>query len=88
MIDRPIRKNKDGRTILEEFDGYTDTYNLQNYFSDTLALEEDFSDMQMLICDILGKLPDMPLTNIDISWITILEQACITILEKINTKLQ
>lgn len=84
MINRPVRKNKDGRTILEEINEIP----LEEYFSDTLALEEDFSDMQMLICDILGKLPDTPLNNIEISCISTLEQACITILEKINTKLQ
>ena len=84
MITRPTRKDKNGRTILEEINEIP----LEEYFSDTLTLEEDFSDMQMLICDILGKLPDMPLTNTDISWITTLEQVCITILEKINTKLQ
>lgn len=87
MIRKPDRKNKYGKTILEEING-TNEIPLGEYFSDTLALEEDFSDMQMLICDILGKLLDKPLTNTDISWITTLEQACITILEKINTKLQ
>ena len=84
MITRPTRKDKNGRTILEEINELP----IIEYLSDTFALEEDFSDMQMLICDILAKLPDTPLNYTEISCIGTLEQACITILEKINTKLQ
>lgn len=84
MIREPDRIDKKGRTILEE----TDILNLEEYFSDTLVLEEEFTDMQVLICTILQELPSTPLDNETIGCIYTLEQVCTTILEKINTKLQ
>ena len=86
MINRPNRKTKNGKTILEEIDGYDDIHTLQNY-NDMVMLEDEFVDMQLIICDILGKLSDTLLDNSDINCISTLNQACTTILEKINTKL-
>lgn len=44
--------------------------------------------MQTLIYDILQDLPVTPLDNTTIGCIFTLEQICMIILEKINTKLQ
>lgn len=88
MRPRPDRKTKKGKTILEETDRYTNLINFNELCTDTIALEEDFTDMQMLIYDILQDLPATPLDNTTIGCIFTLEQICMIILEKINTKLQ
>ena len=88
MRSKPDRKNSKGKTILEETDGYTNLINFNELCTDTIALEEDFTDMQMLIYDILQDLPATPLDNTTIECIFTLEQICMIILEKINTKLQ
>lgn len=61
---------------------------LNELCSDSLLLDDTFSDMQMLICDIIGKLSATPLDNTTIECIYTLQQVCIIVLEKINTKIQ
>lgn len=85
MINKETRKTKDGKEILEEKEA---VLFLKELCNDTLLLDDTFSDMQMLICDMLGKLSDFPLTTKEIELIFTLQQICMTILEKINTKLQ
>lgn len=88
MINKQDRKDNKGRIILEETDGYTNLIEFNELCTDAIALEEDFTDMQMLIYDILQDLPVTPLDNITIGCIFTLEQICMIILEKINTKLR
>lgn len=61
---------------------------LKELCNDTLLLDDTFSDMQMLIHNMLEKLSTFPLTTEEIELIFTLQQICMTILEKINTKLQ
>ena len=88
MINKQDRKDNKGRIILEETDGYTNLIEFNELCPDTIALEEDFTDMQMLIYDILQDLPVTPLDNTTIGCIFTLEQMCMIILEKINIKLK
>lgn len=88
MRPRPDRKTEKGKTILEETDGYSNLIEFNELCTDTIALEEDFTDIQMLIYDILQDLPVTPLDDTTIGCIFTLEQICMIILEKINTKLK
>lgn len=87
MLPNPRRKTKKGRNILEEVDGYEDLVYLKELYSDTLMLEDMFTDMQMLICDMTNNLKTQDIDNITMESIYTLQQVCITILEKINTKI-
>lgn len=88
MRIKPDRKTSKGRTILEETDEYIKPLLLKELCSDTLMLEDVFTDIQMLVCDMLGKLSAAAIDNETIECIYTLQQVCITILEKINTKIQ
>lgn len=87
MRARPDRKTEKGKTILEEMDGYTDLLYLKELYSDTLMLEDIFTDMQMLISDISNKLQATDIDKTTIECIYALQQVCIAILEKINSKI-
>lgn len=79
MINHKDRKDNRGKTILEE----TDLLNM----TDSICLEEDFSDMQILLCDIQNKINTVGLSQEMLNCIYTLEQVCMNILERINTKL-
>lgn len=87
MRIKPDRKTEKGKTILEETDGYTETLYLKELYSDTLMLEDMFTDMQMLMYDIFNKLQVTDIDNTTIECIYTLQQVCMAILEKINTKI-
>ena len=79
MIINKDRKDSRGKTILEE----TDLLNI----TDSICLEEDFLDMQMLVYDIQQKINNAELNQERLNCIYTLEQICMNILERINTKI-
>lgn len=78
MLPNPKRKNKNGRTILEETD--------INCF-DTIELEEAFVDMQILINNLFKDIRTTDLDTASINNIYTLQEICISILERIKDKL-
>lgn len=78
MLPNPKRKDKKGRTILEETDIIC---------FDTVELEETFVDMQILINNLFKNLRTSNLDTASVDNISTLQEICISILEKINDKL-
>lgn len=78
MLPNPKRKDKKGRTILEEKD--------ISCF-DTIELDEAFIDMQILINDLSIGIRSTDLDTISIDNIYTLQGICINILERIKDKL-